>query len=60
MNGNWTVWTYNELDAEFGYDPGAMKVMTADKATAKAVARALNKRTPHFVSYYAEQDRKGE
>lgn len=53
----WDVNFYNELDADFGHDPGPGKRKTGlDKATAKSIARALNKRTPNFVSYWADED----
>lgn len=48
----WMVIVYNELDAEFGYDCGAQVYMSGlDRATAKSIARNLNKRCPSFISY---------
>lgn len=53
----WLVWFYNELDADFGYDCGAQVAYHAtDKATAKSIARHLNKITPDFISYWAESE----
>ena len=57
MNEAWMVVCYNELDAAFGYDPGAQVIDTnLTKAAAKAIARHKNKVTPDFVSYFAEPE----
>ena len=52
----WIVWSYNELDAGFGYDPGPSIEYVTDKATAKSIARHLNKTCPDFISFWAEEE----
>ena len=55
----WMVTYYNELDAEFGYDPGPGTLFYGlDKAEAKSIARGLNKKAPCFMHYYAEEEPK--
>ena len=44
MNEAWMVTCYNEADAAFGYDPGAVMVEgNCTKAFAKSYARHMNK-----------------
>ena len=53
----WYITFYNELDAEFGYDCGEQTYMLGlEPAVAKSIARHLNKITPDFVSYYAQEE----
>ena len=53
----WTVYCYNEADAQFGYDPGAqVHEMGLDKAVAKWIARFMDKKSPKFVHYWAEPE----
>lgn len=55
MNEAWMVRCYNELDADFGYDPGVITVESnLTKAAAKSIARHYEKTTPDFVHYWAE------
>lgn len=57
MNEAWMVTCYNEADAAFGYDPGAIPVeLNCTKAFAKSYARHMNKATPDFVTYTAESE----
>ena len=57
MSEYWMVWVYNELDANFGYDPGAKTYMNGlEPAVAKSIARHMNKVSPEFISYYAEEE----
>ena len=57
MSEYWMIWYYNELDAGFGYDPGASVYMHGlDKAVAKSIARHMNKVMPDFCIYYAEEE----
>lgn len=56
-NEAWMIWSYNEADAAFGYDPGAVNYMdNLPKAIAKSIARHLNKVSPWFVRYYADRE----
>lgn len=53
----WTVYFYNEADASYGYDAGAQVYKNGvDKATAKWIARFMDKKTPEFVHYFAEPE----
>ncbi len=53
----WMIWYYNELDADFGYDPGSQPYMIGlDKATAKAIARHKNRTAPDFIMYEATEE----
>lgn len=53
----WLVRFYNELDADFGYDPGPGTYgIYGDRATAKSIARHLNKKAPDFIFYFAEPE----
>ena len=53
----WLVRFYNELDADFGYDPGpGIYMFGLTKAEAKSIARHLNKKAPSFMSYYAQEE----
>lgn len=57
MTEPWYITFYNELDADFGYDCGAQTYMTGlEPAVAKSIARHLNKVTPDFISYYAQEE----
>lgn len=57
MTEYWRVLFYNEVDAEFGYDCGAQTYMFGlDPAVAKSIARHMNKVSPKFVSYWAEEE----
>ena len=60
---DWNVKYHNDLDSEFGYDPGPgtllvdnPKAYPMDKSTAKSIARNLSKNAPEFMSYWAEED----
>ena len=56
-NGAYMVMVYNEVDAEYGCDPGATVYMdNLTAATAKAIARHMNKASPDFVSYFVESE----
>lgn len=51
------VMCYNELDAQFGYECGAMTIFAnLTKSVAKSICRHMNKVTPRFVSYFIEQE----
>lgn len=57
MSEYWMIWFYNELDGDFGCDPGAQPYKIGlEPAVAKAIARHMNKVTPEFVTYYAEPE----
>lgn len=48
----WIVEHYNELDCEYGYDPGVTVIAkNLTKAEAKSIARGMNKRS-HWSDYY--------
>lgn len=54
---HWAIYYYNELDAEFGYDAGTQVYKNGlEKAVAKSICRHLNKTTPDFIEYYAQED----
>ena len=47
----------NELDKEFGYDPGVGTYKHGlSKAEAKSIARGMNKTAPWFMSYMAVKE----
>ena len=51
----YSVYGRNEIDAEFGYDPGKFFVHASfDKAVAKSIARHMNKCAEWFESYWVE------
>lgn len=53
----WLVRYYNEADAEFGYDCGPQTLaIVSDRATAKSIARHMNKTAPSFITYFAEEE----
>ena len=53
----WMVSCYNELDAEFGYDPGASTyAFGLEPAVAKSIAKHLNKLSPDFIHYEAHEE----
>lgn len=53
----WMVRFYNELDGDFGYDPGPQTYMLGlEPAVAKSIARHKNKSTPSFIFYFAEEE----
>lgn len=46
---------YNEVDAEFGYDPGVQTLhFDLERSVAKSIARHYDKNTPDFIRYWAE------
>ena len=63
MDGFYIVYFYNELDADFGYDPGpGIMCRHVDKATAKSIVRHFHKRQRKgdddlmYMSYWYEND----
>lgn len=53
----WMVRYYNELDAEFGYDAGEQTFkLGLEPAVAKSIARHMEKVTPEFIHYWAEEE----
>jgi hypothetical protein len=57
MTEPWMVRFYNELDADFGCDPGPSTFMLGlDPAVAKSIARHYNRCTPEFIFYFAEEE----
>ena len=57
-NGSYCIWCYNELDADFGYDPGPQIVednLTQEYAEARA--EELNVSSEPFIQYWAERER---
>lgn len=53
--GEWLVTVYNELDADFGYDCGpSVKYTDISKSVAKSIERHLNRLSPDFIWYSAE------
>lgn len=56
--GSYCIWCYNELDADFGYDPGPQIVednLTQEYAEARA--EELNASSEPFIQYWAERER---
>lgn len=57
-NGSYCILCYNELDADFGYDPGPQIVednLTQEYAEARA--EELNASSEPFIQYWAERER---
>ena len=57
----WLVYSYNQLDADFGYDPcPSVEYMAVDKSTAKSICRHMNKvclkRGHYFIDWFCEPE----
>lgn len=52
----WIVYSHNYIDDEFGISLPPTVVYTGDKATAKSIARGMNKTGPEFITYWAEPE----
>jgi len=56
-NRAYMIMFYNDLDGDFGYDPGPQTYDTnLNKSVAKSIARHLNRTTPDFITYWVEPE----
>lgn len=57
MSEFWVIYCYNEIDSEFGYECGAQIYKHGlEPAVAKSIVRHMNKISPWFISYWAEEE----